>query len=119
MTRAPMASLARSCKLPPDLAEVAERRARALGYASWNAYIKGLIRFDAMVQGEHSVTLPISHMRPEDQDAIDAALLAATKEGVGQRGQLLSRLIKQVAQEGQEPTGPAIAKAARARKSAR
>lgn len=89
-----MASQARSCKLPPDLAEVAELRARALGYQSWNAYVCGLIRYDAMVQGAHAVTLPISHMRAEDRDAVDASLLSATREGIGQRGQLLSRILE-------------------------
>lgn len=102
-----MASLARSCKLPPDLAEAAELRARALGYRSWNAYVLSLIRYDLMVQGPHPVTLPISNMRDEDRDAVDSALLAATKDGIGQRGQLLSRILERVQRP--EDVGPALA----------
>ena len=95
-TTEPMASLSRSTKLPSALAESAEIRARALGYASWNAYIKGLIRYDLLVQGPHRVTLPISHLRPDDQDAVDAKLLEMTKTGVGERGQLLAHLLERV-----------------------
>lgn len=89
-----MASRTRSTKFPPDLAEVAERRAKALGYPSWNAYLKGLIRYDALVQGPHSITLPISSKPLAEQDAFDAKLLEITKRGVGERGQLLKRLIE-------------------------
>lgn len=88
-----MASASRSLKLPPDLAEVAELRAKQLGYPSWNAYVKGLIRYDAMVQGSHDVTLPLSRLSPVEQDKIDARLLDNTKRGVGERGQFLKRLL--------------------------
>lgn len=104
-----MAATARSCKLPPDLAEAAEIRARALGYRSWNAYVCSLIRYDLMVQGTHPVTLPISNMRDEDRDAVDASLLEATKTGTGQRGQLLTRILERA--RSAEEVGPVIARA--------
>jgi hypothetical protein len=90
----PTLDMAKSLKLPPDLEEVAELRAKQLGYPSWSAYVKGLIRYDAMVQGTHDVTLPIAAMSPAEQDKMDAKLLNNTKEGVGQRGQFLKRLLK-------------------------
>lgn len=88
-----MASITRSTKLPADLADVAEARAKALGYPSWNAYIKGLIRYDALCQGEHTITLPWAQLPLAEQDKIDAKLLKYTRHGVGERGQLLKRLI--------------------------
>ncbi|MDB6117387.1 MAG: hypothetical protein JWO08_1168 [Verrucomicrobiaceae bacterium] len=89
-----MASRTRSVKLPGDLAAAAEQRANQLGYPSWNAYIKGLIRYDTFVQGSHSITLPMAMMPPAEQDAIDAKCLSLTKLGVGERGQFLEKLLK-------------------------
>lgn len=89
-----MASKVQSTKFPPDLAEVAALRAKSLGYKSWNAYLKGLVRYDALVQGPHSITLPIAEKDGAAQDAFDAKLLEITKRGVGERGQLLKRLIE-------------------------
>ena len=88
-----MASKVQSTKLPPDLAEVAEMRAKATGYPSWNAYIKGLIRYDALTQGPHTMTLPWASLPLTEQDKIDAKLLSYTKAGIGERGQLLKRII--------------------------
>lgn len=88
-----MASKTRSTKLPPDLAEVAELRAQQLGYPSWNAYVKGLIRYDALVCGPHIVTLPWSAQPLAEQDRIDAKLLDITRRGIGERGQLLRRIL--------------------------
>ncbi len=89
-----MASHTRSTKLPACLAEAAELRAKALGYPSWNAYIKGLIRYDLLVQGEHTVTLPWATCALDVQDQIDAKLLTLTEKGKGERGQLLTRIVK-------------------------
>lgn len=105
-----MASHSRSTKLPADLAEAAELRARALGYVSWNAYIKALIRYDLMVQGEHTITLPISHLRPEEQDGVDAKLLELTRAGKGERGQLLAKIIEKAAGEHAEAVKKALPK---------
>ena len=91
-----MASHTRSTKLPACLAEAAELRAKALGYPSWNAYIKGLIRYDLLVQGDHTVTLPWARCALDVQDQIDAKLLTLTEKGKGERGQLLKRILKRV-----------------------
>jgi hypothetical protein len=83
-------------KLPPDLAEACEIRAKALHYPSLSAYVRGLLRYDLLVQGPHSVTLPIAHLRPKEQDAIDAKLLRLTQNGVGERGQFRETLLARV-----------------------
>ena len=103
-----MASSPISLKLPPDLAETAKLRAKQLRYPSVNAYLKGLIRYDALVQGEPQITLPIAALPGVEQDKMDAKLLENTKRGVGERGQFLKRLLikggKAVAsQPAQEP----------------
>lgn len=92
-----MPSKTRSTKLPHALADAAEMRAKQLGYPSWNAYIKGLIRYDLMIQGSHTVTLPVARMRAEDQDRIDAELLERTLEGKGIRGQWMEHAIRRIA----------------------
>jgi len=97
-----MASKVQSTKFPPDLAEIAALRAKATGYRSWNAYLKGLVRYDALVQGEHSITLPVSELPPAEQDAFDAKLLEITKRGKGERGQLLKRLIERASGKPEE-----------------
>ena len=95
-----MPSKSHTVKLPPDLHEVLRLRAEILGYQTPSAYLHGLIRYDALVQGPHSVTLPMSHLRDVERDDIDAQLLAITKLGVGQRGQLLSRLLEKLKADG-------------------
>lgn len=89
-----MASSIRSLKLPPDLLDVAEKRAKNLGYPSWSAYVKGLIRYDALCQGPHTITLPWANLPLVEQDKVDAKLLKLTLEGVGVRGQLLKRILQ-------------------------
>lgn len=91
-----MASVSRSTKISPALADASELRARQLGYASYNAYIKALIRYDLMIQGDHSVTRPLSHLRLEQQDKVDEDLLSLTREGKGVRGQWLEHAIRRV-----------------------
>ena len=100
-----MASSNHSIKLSADLAEIGKLRAKQLGYPSWGAYIKGLIRYDAMVQGEHPITLPFAGMSTTQQDAIDAKLLQNTQRGVGERGQFLARLLQRP-KKPQFPTEP-------------
>lgn len=95
-----MASSSLSLKLPPDLAETAKLRARQLKYPSVNAYLKGLIRYDALVQGEHHITLPIAALPGAEQDAMDAKLLQNTKNGVGERGQFLTKLVGKLKEKG-------------------
>lgn len=92
-----MASITRTVKVSPDLDEAIRIRAAALGYTSDAAYIKGLMRYDMMVQGEHSLTRPYSHLRLEEQDKIDAKVLSLTREGVGVRGRWLEATIEEIA----------------------
>ena len=93
----PMQSPTKSLRLPADLAEAAEIRAKLLGYKSWTDYLKALIRYDLMIQGPHTITLPISHSRPEEQDALDADLLERCRNGEGTRGQWLEKAIERIA----------------------
>lgn len=95
-----MAATSRSTKLSPALADASQLRARQLGYPSWNAYVKALIRYDLMIQGDHTVTRPICHMRLEDQDKIDGELLGLTNAGKGVRGQWLEAAIRRAVGEG-------------------
>lgn len=91
-----MASQTRSIKIPGDLAQAAELRSKQLGYPSWGAYVKGLMRYDMLVQGSHSITLPMATLPLTEQDKVDAKLLEATKKGVGERGQLLARMLERM-----------------------
>lgn len=91
-----MASVTKSLKLPPWLAEAAEYRVKALKYQAFNAYVTGLIRYDLMVQGDHSITLPIAQSHPEERDKIDAELLELTKLGHAIRGSFLKMLLRRI-----------------------
>ncbi|MEN3940708.1 hypothetical protein WJU23_05385 [Prosthecobacter sp. SYSU 5D2] len=80
-----MASTFKALKMPPDLAEIAEIRAEALGYPSWAAYVKGLIRHDAGCLARHGITVPWSKMALTIQDKLDALLLWRVKKGKGMK----------------------------------
>ena len=99
-----MASQNRSTKLPGDLAEAAEQRAKSLGYPSWNAYVKGLIRYDLMVQGNHDVTKPMASLSLDEQAKIDAHLLDLSKKGKGERGQFLKHFLGRLSGASAEST---------------
>ncbi len=105
-----MASRPHTVKFPPDLFEVMTLRAKSLGYRTPADYVRALVRYDALVQGGHDVTLPMSHLPDDEQDRIDAQLLELTKRGTGKRGQLLSKLIERVTNAGKSPSGEEIAK---------
>lgn len=92
-----MASVQHSLKNPPMLEEAVQIRWRELGYQSFSAYLIGLQRYDLMVQGDHSVTLPIARSRPEERDKVDAQLLELTKSGKGVRGAFLTRMLQRLA----------------------
>jgi hypothetical protein len=91
-----MPTQSRTTRLPSDLVKAAEIRAERLLYPNWTAYIKGLIRYDLLVQGGHDVTQPWASMPLEKQDQLDAKLLTATENGLGERGQLLRRILAEV-----------------------
>lgn len=103
-----MASKSHTVKFPPDLYDVMTLRATAAGYRTVSAYLKGLVRYDALVQGSHPVTLPMSNLPDTQQDAIDAQLLKATQAGIGQRGQLLTRIIERAKESGDPASAETI-----------
>lgn len=78
-----MASRVKTYKFGADLDDLADLRARHLGYKSGAAYIKALIRYDSLCSAQHSVTIPWSNLALEEQDQIDAKLLTRAKEGKG------------------------------------
>jgi hypothetical protein len=89
-------STPRSVRFPQALAEAFEIRAKLLGYKSGADYMKGLLRYDLVVQGDHHLTLPWSRLPLAEQDAIDEHLLKLTRQGKGERGQLLERILERV-----------------------
>jgi hypothetical protein len=103
-----MTSPTKSVRLAPDLLEAVELRRKALGYKDLTAYIIGLIRYDLLVQGEHTLTLPYSQLPADEQDKINAKLLDLTKKGKGERGQLLKNIIKRM-NEGDDPASAVAA----------
>lgn len=110
-----MASFNLSLKCGVSLTEIIAVRWKQLGYRSASAYMKGLARYDAMVLGEHAVTLPLSNLPDDEQERIDRQLLDVVKLGVGQRGQLLRRLIDLARTSEGDSSGPAIAATVRKR----
>jgi hypothetical protein len=78
-----MASRTKTYKVGSDLDDAAELRAKEIGYASGAAYLKALLRYDILCRATHHVTIPWSMLPLEDQDKIDAALLARARRGQG------------------------------------
>lgn len=105
-----MRSRNRSVKLPNALMDAGERRAQAIGYGSFNAYIAALIRYDLMVRGAHHITLPVARMTLEEQDSIDDELLRIEESGEGARGVFLEHLMERVLERGGKLDGAAIAR---------
>lgn len=89
-----MSDSPKSIRVPADLKAAAEGRAQALGYRSFSEYVRGLVRYDLMCGGPHSLTLPISNKPLTDQDALDAFLLRLSEEGGSVRAQLFEALLK-------------------------
>jgi hypothetical protein len=95
-----MTSPKKSVRFAPDLEEAIELRRKALKYRNFTAYIIGLVRYDLLVQGDHSLTLPYANLSDVEQDQLNAKLLALTKRGKGERGSLLKRLLDAFAKDG-------------------
>ena len=95
-----MRSKTRSIKVPHAIADAADRRARDLGYASLNAYIVGLMRYDLMVRCSHQLTLPVARMRMEDQDKIDDQLLLLENQGRAAQKAFFNDLVQRLVGEG-------------------
>lgn len=94
-----MASQNKSLKLPADLIEIAETLAKSHGYPSWNAYVKGLIRYDAMIQKPHALTVPWARLSDDEQANIDATLLEIVHSGEGVKGQYFERALQRLGLE--------------------
>lgn len=95
-----MNTKSKTVRLPAALAEAAELRAQMLGYPNLTAYVKGLMRYDCLVQGRHTITLPYADLPASEQDKLDDKFLELTKRGVGERGQLLTRIIERAKEKG-------------------
>jgi len=93
-------SRTRTIRIPNDLAEAMEKRAKDLGYKTFNDYCLALPRYDCLVQGKHNVTLPISRLTKDQQDKFDAHMLELTKKGIGQRGQYLKHVLEEMGEVG-------------------
>lgn len=94
-----MASQTKSLKLPADLIDIAESLAKRHGYPSWNAYVKGLIRYDALIQKPHALTVPWSRLSDDEQAKIDATLLEIVNSGEGVKGQYFERAVQRLGVE--------------------
>jgi hypothetical protein len=80
-----MASQLRSLKMTYILVQIAEIRAAELGYPSWAAYVKGLIRHDAVCQARHGITVPWSALALIVQDKLDALILSRLRRKKGMK----------------------------------
>ena len=89
-----MPSPTKTFRMSPDLAAICDTRARQLGYSNASDYLRGLARYDAMVNGTHDLTLSLSKLPLDEQDKIDARLAENVKAGICERGQFLAHFIK-------------------------
>ena len=74
-----------------------------LDYPSENAAWIGLARYQLLIGKPHPVTAAIALMHQRHQDLIDDFLHAIATNGIGLRGQFLSRLIRQAISGGDLP----------------
>ncbi len=103
-----MATVTISIRISSDLAEAVKLRTSGIGYRNKTLYWEGLARYDNLVQGDHSVTLPMANLSPEEQDKIDSQLLEVARRGVGERGQLLKRLLDKIKEDQGSASAAAI-----------
>lgn len=82
--------------MSPELATICDTRARQLGYSNSSDYLRGLARYDAMVNGNHEITLSISKLPLDEQDKIDAKLAENVKQGICERGQFLAHFLDKI-----------------------
>lgn len=80
-----MASQLRSLKMTYVLVQIAELRATELGYPSWAAYVKGLIRHDATCQARHGITVPWAALALAVQDKLDTLILSRLQRKKGMK----------------------------------
>lgn len=80
-----MASQLRSLKMTYIQVQIAEIRAAELGYPSWAAYIKGLMRHDATCQARHGITVPWAALALAVQDKLDTLILSRLRRKKGMK----------------------------------
>ncbi len=80
-----------------------------LDYPSENAAWIGLARYQLLIGKPHPVTAAIALMHQRHQDLIDDFLHAIATNGIGLRGQFLSRLIRQAISGGDLPNEQEVA----------
>jgi hypothetical protein len=89
-------STRKSLLLPQPVADALDiqRERGVVKYASLNAFLVGLARYQCLAPGAHLVTEPIANMGQADQDVIDDFLLALNSKGLRYRSQLLEHLLR-------------------------
>lgn len=103
-----MASETRSIRLPKALADALELRSRNLQYSSFNAYVLGVLIYDLLVQGPHTLTGPLMDAPARQRDELYQKLLTLTEKGEGERGVLLERIIQRIHKQEQEINGQTL-----------
>ncbi len=88
----PLSAVAERVTFPADIWRLADSRWQDLGYASLSAYITGLIRYDFMVGGPH--TLTTADCRSKLQRKLTRQTLADRRKG-RRRKTLLDHLIEE------------------------
>lgn len=91
-----MRSKSRSIKIPHAISDAGDRRARALGYASLNAYVVSLMRYDLLVRCSHILTLPVARMRIDDQDQVDDHLLKLENRSRKEQENYFNKLVERL-----------------------
>ena len=94
-----MRSKTTSLKIPNILADAAKRRAKSLGYPSFNAYAISLIVYDLMVRKEHPITKAFAELDLDKQDRIFQELADLEEKGKGVRGSFLEHLLHKAAED--------------------
>ena len=79
------ASRTKTFRLSHDLAAAMELRAKELGYATGTDLIKALARYDILCRSSHGVTTQWAKLTLEEQDLLDAKLLARTLQQKGMK----------------------------------
>lgn len=86
----------KSLHLPEVLGEAMELRWKQLEYPSLNAYLKGLIAYDCLVQGDHTITRELADAAPHVQDRLHQKALECCQDGSRERGSFLRHLIREI-----------------------